>query len=173
MKEIYLAGGCFWGTEHFIGLLHGVKETEVGYANSIVQNPDYRLVCTGTTESAETVRVVYEEMEITLPFLLEMFFKTIDPTSLNKQGNDVGTQYRTGIYYTDAADESVVVAALKKLQSRNDRPLQIEYGKLQNFYPAEEYHQDYLINNPRGYCHINRELMALAAKAKDPNAHKP
>ena len=168
MKTIYLAGGCFWGTEHFMGLLHGVTDTEVGYANSIVPNPDYRRVCTGTTEAAETVKVTYDPQQASLWWLLEMFFRTIDPTSLNRQGNDVGTQYRTGIYYTDPGDEVVILDAVKELQSRYRRPLMIEVGRLVNFYPAEDYHQDYLVNNPRGYCHINRELMRMASSARDP-----
>lgn len=168
MKEIYLAGGCFWGTEHFMGLVHGVVRTEVGYANANVENPTYKMVCSGLTDAAETVKVTYDDTQVSLGFLLELFFMTIDPTSLNRQGNDVGTQYRTGIYYTDVADSSVVENALKHLQKQYTRPIAIECGLLCNFYPAEDYHQMYLDKNPGGYCHIDRRLMALAVQARDP-----
>ena len=100
MKEIYLAGGCFWGTEHFLKQIEGVEATQVGYANGNIANPTYQQVCTGTTDFAETVKVQYDPDEVDLPFLIDLYFKTIDPTSLNKQGGDRGTQYRTGIYYT-------------------------------------------------------------------------
>ena len=114
-KEIYLAGGCFWGTEHFMKQIRGVEATQVGYANSTVADPDYRQVCSGRTGAAEAVKVVYDPAEVGLPLLLGLYFKTIDPTSLNKQGNDRGTQYRTGIYYTDLADREVIVRAVDEL----------------------------------------------------------
>lgn len=167
LKEIYLAGGCFWGTEHFMQLVHGVEDTQVGYANSIVPNPSYREVCTGRTQAAETVKVVYDADSVSLPFLLNLYFQTIDPTSLNQQGNDRGTQYRTAIYYTDPADSSIISQSLKQLQKHYAQPLAVEYGPLHNFYPAEDYHQDYLINNPGGYCHINPALFRLAREARD------
>ena len=125
-KEIYLAGGCFWGTEHFMKQIRGVEATQVGYANSTVADPDYRQVCSGRTGAAEAVKVVYDPAEVGLPLLLGLYFKTIDPTSLNKQGNDRGTQYRTGIYYTDLADREVIVRAVDELSKRYDRPLAIE-----------------------------------------------
>ena len=167
MKTIYLAGGCFWGTEHFFSLVPGVIESEVGYANSKVPDPTYREVCTGKTGAAETVKVMYNPKEISLPFLLDLYYKTIDPTSLNKQGNDRGTQYRTGIYYTDSAERPVIEKSLEKLQKNFNKPLAIEVGPLENFYPAEEYHQDYLDKNPGGYCHINPGLFRMAKEAKD------
>ena len=170
LKTIYLAGGCFWGTEHFMKLIPGVRDAEVGYANSNVPNPTYREVCTGRTGAAETVKVTYDPDSVTLPFLLNLYYQTIDPTSLNRQGNDRGTQYRTGIYYTDEAEAEVVAKCLEALQARYDRPLVIEAGKLRNFYPAEDYHQDYLDNNPGGYCHINPRLFRMAREAKDPDA---
>ena len=166
-KTIYLAGGCFWGTEHFMSMIHGVEEAEVGYANSNVPNPTYREVCTGRTGAAETVKVVYDDNEVSLPFLLNLYFKTIDPTSLNKQGNDRGTQYRTGIYYTDPAEKSVIEKSLAELQSHYNKPLAIEVGPLKNFYPAEDYHQDYLDKNPGGYCHINPALFRMAREVRD------
>lgn len=169
-KTIYLAGGCFWGTEHFMQQIPGVISTEVGYANSNVPNPSYREVCTGRTGAAETVKVTYNPDEVTLPFLLNLYYKTIDPTSLNKQGNDRGTQYRTGIYYTEESEAPVVAESLEALQARYNRPLAIEAGPLRNFYPAEDYHQDYLNENPGGYCHINPALFRMAREAKDPDA---
>lgn len=166
-KTIYLAGGCFWGTEHFMKMIHGVESAEVGYANSNVPDPTYREVCTGRTGAAETVKVVYDANEVSLPFLLNLYYKTIDPTSLNKQGNDRGTQYRTGIYYTDPAERPVIEKSLEELQKNYSKPLAIEVGPLENFYPAEDYHQDYLENNPGGYCHISPSLFRLAREARD------
>lgn len=170
MKEIYLAGGCFWGTEHFLKLVPGVTSTQVGYANSTVPDPTYREVCTGRTGAAETVRVTYDPDSLSLPFLLNLYFKTIDPTSHNKQGNDRGTQYRTGIYYTDEADRRAVNDAIAELSAAYSRPIVVEEGKLKNFYPAEDYHQDYLDNNPGGYCHLNPSLFRMASRAYDPDA---
>lgn len=164
-KEIYLAGGCFWGTEHFLKLIDGVEATQVGYANGNIANPTYKQVCTGTTDFAETVKVQYDPVKVDLPFLIDLYFKTIDPTSVNKQGNDRGTQYRTGIYYTDPADLSVIQETVHRLAATYTRPLAVEMKPLENFYPAEEYHQDYLDKNPGGYCHINPALFELAKKA--------
>ena len=155
MKEIYLAGGCFWGIEHFLKQIEGVEATQVGYANGNIANPTYQQVCTGTTDFAETVKVQYDSDKVTLPFLIDLYFKTIDPTSLNRQGNDRGTQYRTGIYYTDAADLPVIRETVSRLAANYTRPLEVEIEPLKNFYPAEENHQDYLDKNPGGYCHIN------------------
>lgn len=166
-KTIYLAGGCFWGTEHFMNMIHGVEDAEAGYANSNVPNPTYREVCTGKTGAAETVKVTYDANEVSLPFLLDLYYKTIDPTSLNKQGNDRGTQYRTGIYYTDAAELPVIEKSIAALQKNYSKPLAIEVGELKNFYPAEDYHQDYLEKNPGGYCHINPSLFRYAREVRD------
>lgn len=165
-KEIYLAGGCFWGTEHFLKLVEGVELTQVGYANGNVANPTYKEVCTGATHFAETVQVQYDPEVTDLPFLIGLYFKTIDPTSVNRQGEDRGTQYRTGIYYTDAADLSLIQEAIQHLAQGYTQPLAVEVLPLQNFYPAEEYHQNYLDKNPEGYCHIHPELFELARKAK-------
>ncbi len=161
-KSIYLAGGCFWGTAHLFSLVEGVRSATAGYANSRVPDPDYRTVCTGSTGAAETVRVDYDPALVGLADLIGLYFKSIDPLSLNRQGNDEGTQYRTGIYYTDPADAPVVEAMIAALQRRHTRPLAVEYGPLVNFYPAEEYHQDYLVKNPGGYCHVNPALFAEA-----------
>lgn len=161
-KIIYLAGGCFWGTAHLFSLVPGVSETEAGYANSIVANPTYQEVCTGNTHAAETVKVVYDPDKVGLSSLIRLYFKSIDPLSVNKQGGDVGTQYRTGIYYQDVADAPVIEAELATLARRHTQPLAIEFGPIQNFYPAEEYHQDYLYKNPNGYCHVDPSLFKEA-----------
>lgn len=166
LKKIYLAGGCFWGTQHLFSLVDGVTSAITGYANSSVPDPSYREVCTGRTGAAETVEVTYNPDRVGLTDLLRLYFKSIDPTSFNRQGNDVGTQYRTGIYYTDPADKTVIDSALATLQRRYSRPLAIEAGVLENFYPAEEYHQDYLDKNPGGYCHINPGLFREAKELK-------
>ena len=171
-KVIYLAGGCFWGTEHFLSLIPGVLKTEVGYANSLIDNPSYRLVCTGSTQAVETVKVTYDPERVSLSFILDLFYKTIDPTSINRQGNDQGTQYRTGIYFIDEDDKAIVQKSLLDLQNEYSKPIQIEYGRIKNFFPAEEYHQDYLLKNPGGYCHINPSLFKLAKNASDPTVNK-
>lgn len=163
--EIYLAGGCFWGTEHFLKQIRGVKSTEVGYANSSVENPTYKEVCTGNTGAAETVKVVYDPQVVKLALLLELYFQTIDPTSVNRQGGDSGEQYRTGIYYTDKADLPVIEKAVGDLAKEYAKPIAIEVMPLANFFNAEEYHQDYLDKNAGGYCHINPKLFELARKA--------
>ena len=157
IKEIYLAGGCFWGTEKFLSLIYGVEETTVGYANGLTQNPTYEEVCNKSTGHAEAVKVAYDSEKITLKKILELFFETIDPTSLNRQGNDIGTQYRTGIYYVEDEDLNVIENEINKLKEQYSRPVVIEVEKLDNFYKAEEYHQKYLERNPSGYCHISIE----------------
>ncbi|MCM1519349.1 MAG: peptide-methionine (S)-S-oxide reductase MsrA [Lachnoclostridium sp.] len=161
-KVIYLAGGCFWGTAHLFSLVQGVTSTIAGYANSNIENPSYRQVCTGTTDAAETVEVTYDADAVGLNDLLMLFFRSIDPTSVNRQGGDHGTQYRTGIYYTDPADIPVIEADLATLQRRYKEKIAIEFGPLKNFYPAEDYHQDYLYKNPDGYCHVNPALFEEA-----------
>lgn len=165
MATIYLAGGCFWGVERFLAAVHGVTDTEVGYANGVTDSVTYREVCTGRTGFAETVRVEYDPSVAPLGFLLDLFYKAIDPTSVNRQGNDRGTQYRTGIYYTDPADLPTIRESLARLQDAYEAPVVVEAEPLKNFVPAEEYHQDYLDNNPGGYCHINPALFRLAADA--------
>ena len=171
--EIYLAGGCFWGTEHFLKQIRGVEQTEVGYANSQVPNPTYKEVCTGNTGAVETVKVVYDPRTVDLDLLLDLYFQTIDPTSVNRQGGDSGLQYRTGIYYIDKDDAPVIEAAIKDLAKDYAKPIAIEVMPLVNFYAAEEYHQDYLDENPGGYCHINPALFELAKKANAQGAETP
>ena len=165
-KEIYLAGGCFWGTEHYFKQVAGVVATEVGYANGHTENPTYEDVCTDRTGFAETVHVVYNPQVVGLAFLLQMYFKAIDPTSLNQQGHDRGTQYRTGIYFTDPADLPVIDKVYEAEQAEYELPLRVERLPLKNFFTAEEYHQDYLDKNPSGYCHLPQALFEFARKAR-------
>ncbi|MDY4019356.1 MAG: peptide-methionine (S)-S-oxide reductase MsrA [Prevotella sp.] len=165
MKEIYFAGGCFWGTEHYLKQMRGVKETQVGYANGNTKAPTYREVCSGSTGFAETVRVVYDPEVITLEFLTDMYFKSIDPTSFDRQGNDIGPQYRTGIYFIDAEDKPVLQKVYDRVQREVGDWLAVELKPLDNFYEAEEYHQDYLDKNPNGYCHLPRSMFRMAREA--------
>lgn len=163
-KEIYLAGGCFWGLEKFIGEIPGVIKTDVGYANGKTENPTYEAVCKKNTGHAETVRVEFDESLISLSRMLSLYYKVINPTSLNRQGNDIGSQYRTGIYYVNQEDEPVIKDSLKLLQKEYDKPLAIELAPLRNYYIAEEYHQNYLDKNPGGYCHIGSEYFEMVSK---------
>lgn len=165
-ETICLAGGCFWGTQHFLKQIDGVVSTEVGYANSVVPSPTYKEVCTGLTHAAETVRVVYDPAKVDLAFLLKLYFMTIDPTSVNRQGGDCGTQYRTGIYYSSPEQRPVIDREISELAREYDAPIAIEVLLLENFYPAEEYHQDYLDKNPGGYCHVDPRLFELARNAR-------
>ena len=153
-KQLYLAAGCFWGAEHFLKQIDGVTFTEVGFANGNTDNPTYEQVYTDTTGFAETVRLSYDPLRVSLPFLLQMYFKAIDPTSLNQQGEDRGTRYRTGIYYTDPDDLPFIRQAMAHEAARHSKPLQVEVLPLNNFFRAEDYHQDYLDFNPDGYCHL-------------------
>lgn len=164
-KDIFLAGGCFWGTEHYFKQIEGVLNTEVGFANGHTENPTYKEVYTDTTGYAETVRIQYDDTVADLEFLLQMFFKAIDPTSLNKQGHDEGTRYRTGVYYTDDNDLPIIQQVFAQEQQKHSLPLAVEIAPLLSFYPAEEYHQDYLDKNPDGYCHLPVELFEFARKA--------
>lgn len=165
IKEIYLAGGCFWGVEKYLALIDGVVETEVGYANGNTANPTYEEVCRRGTGHAETVRVKYDSDKIDLAFLLDQYYGIIDPTSVDRQGGDIGTQYRTGVYYADEADLPVIKRSLAELQKTCQEPLAIEAKPLENYYRAEEYHQKYLEKNPAGYCHIGAEEFAKAKRA--------
>ena len=166
IKSIYFAGGCFWGTEHFFKQIEGVRFTETGYANGSTPDPTYRQVYTDTTGYAETVHVEYDNDVIDLEFLVRMFFKAIDPTSLNRQGEDVGTRYRTGIYYADAEELPCIKKIYDEIGRQYESPLVVELEPLNNFYRAEDYHQDYLENNPDGYCHLPLELFEFARKAR-------
>lgn len=153
-REIYLAGGCFWGTEKYLDHVKGVLETEVGYANGTTAYPTYEEVCHHGTGHAETVHVTYDPARLSLAELLELYYEVINPISVNRQGGDVGSQYRTGIYYVRKEDLPVIKESLRRLQQRYDKPVVVEAKPLDNFYRAEEYHQKYLDKNPGGYCHI-------------------
>ncbi|OOF60732.1 peptide methionine sulfoxide reductase [Rodentibacter sp. Ppn85] len=153
IREIYLAGGCFWGVEAYMERIYGVKEAVSGYANGNTDKTSYALLA--VTDHAEAVKVTYDANQISLDKLLQYYFKVIDPTSVNKQGNDRGRQYRTGIYYQDAADKTVIDHAIATLQTKYKNKIQIEVEPLKNYTEAEEYHQDYLKKNPNGYCHID------------------
>ena len=166
-RDIYLAAGCFWGAEKYLKLIEGVTFTEVGFANGNTENPTYKEVYTDQTGYAETVHLRYNPSIVSLRFLLEMYFKAIDPTSLNKQGEDEGTRYRTGIYYSDSTDRTVIDEVVAEEAKKYGLPLCVEVEPLRNFYPADEYHQDYLDKNPSGYCHLPVALFELAKKAKD------
>ena len=158
MKEIYLAGGCFWGVEEYFSRIEGVVDTDVGYANGRRENPTYEQVCTGTTGHAETTYLKYDEGVVTLEFLLEKFFKIINPTLLNRQGGDIGNQYRTGIYYLDEEDIPVIKEIMDQVGEKYREPIVTELEPLRSYFSAEEYHQDYLKKNPGGYCHVDMSL---------------
>lgn len=155
-REIFLAGGCFWGVEGYFQRIPGVLETEVGYANGKVPETNYRWLA--RTGHAETVRVVYDGNQVRLQEILEHYFRIIDPTSLNRQGNDVGTQYRTGIYYKDPGMEPEIRAFVTAKQREYSRPVVVEVEPLEHFVVGEEYHQEYLKKNPYGYCHVDLGL---------------
>ena len=151
---IYVAGGCYWGVQKYLDQLPGILETEVGFANGHVEAPSYALVCDGETGHTETVRVVFDDSVMKLPVLLHLFYKIIDPTTVNRQGHDVGYQYRTGIFYADAEDLPVVQQSVSNLQKQYEEPLALAVEPCRNFYPAEEFHQKYLDKLPNGYCHV-------------------
>ncbi len=164
MSVIYLAGGCFWGTEKYISLINGVVSTEVGYANGKTENPTYDEVCNGSGH-AEVVKVEYNKDLISLNFLLYLFYKSINPISLNRQGGDTGIQYRTGIYYVDENDKDIIKNSIENLQKKYNEPIAIEIKSLDNYFKAEEYHQKYLEKNPYGYCHISEEKFQKSQNA--------
>lgn len=154
MKQtIYLAGGCFWGVDAYFKQIEGVEKTQAGYANGLTEDTFYENL--KNSDHAETVKVVYEDEEISLEKLLEYFYYIIDPFSINKQGGDMGRQYRTGIYSEDGKTLEKVRKFLEEKQKNEEEQIQVEVEKLKNYIKAEEYHQDYLKKNPNGYCHVN------------------
>jgi peptide methionine sulfoxide reductase msrA/msrB len=169
VETIYFAGGCFWGLEKYLGLILGVVNTEVGYANGASESATYG----DGSGYAEAVRVDYDPAVAPLSFLLELFYEAIDPTSIDRQGNDVGTEYRSGIYYTDPGDGPIVEASLAALQKRHNTPVAIETGLLTTYTRAEDYHQDYLEKHPGGYCHISPSLFAHAQAARPDPSEPP
>lgn len=159
MKEIYLAGGCFWGVERYFSLLKGVLETEVGYANGNLENPSYEMLINHQATHAETVYLKYDSNLITLSELLDHFFRFVNPHLKNRQGADIGIQYRSGIYYLDPADKTIIENYLAHLKTTTKKTIYTECLPLSNYYKAESYHQNYLLNNPNGYCHVDLSLL--------------
>lgn len=154
-ETIVLGGGCFWCTEAVFDRVQGVLDVESGYANGKTQNPSYEQVCTGNTGHNEVVKLVFDPAQISLREILEIFFVVHDPTTLNRQGNDVGTQYRSGIYYTDDEQKKTAEQVIREIgDSKTYRaPVVTEVEPLANYSPAEAYHQDYFMNHPnQGYC---------------------
>lgn len=155
-----LAGGCFWGMEKIIQKIPGVLDTDVGYTGGTTTNPTYKEVCTGKTGHAEGVRITFDPSKITYAQVLDYFFRMHDPTTLNRQHNDVGTQYRSAIFYMDDHQKKIAEETKAKFDTsgRFDSPIVTEITKASEFYVAEDYHQDYLVKNPEGYnCHILRD----------------
>ena len=162
IREIFFAAGCFWGAEKFFHLIEGVVETEVGFANGHTPAPTYREVYTDTTGYAETVRVRFDPDIVSVAELTRLFLKIIDPLSVNKQGEDEGTRYRTGVFYTDPADLPGITEACYEVEQALGQPLAVERLPLRNYYKAEEEHQRYLEKNPGGYCHLSPGFFAMA-----------
>ncbi|MBQ1757388.1 MAG: peptide-methionine (S)-S-oxide reductase MsrA [Erysipelotrichaceae bacterium] len=154
IKTIYLAGGCFWGMERAMQFLDGVVRTTVGYANGNVDDPDYKLVCTDTTGHRETVRVEYDDEQVSLNKILKAYFICIDPTVTNRQGGDIGSQYQTGVYYVDEESRKICEEYFAMERTRHEE-FHVELCPLSCFWDAEEYHQKYLVKNPGGYCHVS------------------
>lgn len=166
-KTLYLAGGCFWGTERYLSMIPGVIATEVGYANGKQRAVTYQEVCRENTGHAETVKVTFDLSLLSVERLLALFFDAIDPTSVNQQGNDIGTQYRTGVFYDDPSLRPAIDRAMDALQKKTAGIVAAEVLPLSQYCPAEEYHQNYLAKNPDGYCHIGiAQFLHLAAEVK-------
>lgn len=160
MKEtVYFAAGCFWGSQAYFDKIDGVLETQVGYANGILENPTYEQVCSGATGCAEVVKLVFDNKIINLYQLLTHLFRIIDPTLYNRQGDDVGKQYRSGVYTTSASQNKIVEDFFNIVRVNYDKDILTENLPLENYYPAEEYHQKYLEKNPGGYCHVDLSIL--------------
>lgn len=166
LRDIWFAAGCFWGAQKFFKLVKGVESTEVGFANGAVENPTYKQVYTDTTGHAECVHVRYNPELVSLEDLTKLFFRTIDPLSLNRQGEDEGTRYRTGVYYEDEMDYGILREEFARVEKELGCRIAVELGPLKCFYKAEEYHQNYLDKTPGGYCHLSPEIFRLAAEFK-------
>ena len=158
MKKIILAGGCFWGVEAYFSRVKGVETTQVGYTDAEGQNPTYKDVC-NSSGHVEAVYITYNELVTPLTKILEHFFRIIDPTENNRQGHDIGVQYRTAIFYFDEEDVLVIQDYLTQLQKKYTKKIYTYLKPAGIFYDAEDYHQDYLLKNPTGYCHINLHLL--------------
>lgn len=158
MRKIWLAGGCFWGVEAYFLQLKGVLDTQVGYGQGITDQPTYLQVSSGATGHTEVCEVTYDEKLLPLRKLLEHFFRIIDPTTLNRQGPDQGTQYRSGVYYATDYEKEVIVNFINEMQLHYPVPILVEVEAVKSFFPAEDYHQKYLEKTPGGYCHVNLGL---------------
>ena len=165
MKTIFLAAGCFWGAQHYLKQIRGVVETETGFANGDTENPTYKEVYTDKTGYAEAVRVVFDPEVLPLRKLLNLYFDCIEPTSVNRQGEDEGTRYRTGIYYIEPEDYLTIKEVFDEVQRGYSAPLAVEVEPIRSFFPADESHQDYLDKHPDGYCHLPQALFEFARKA--------
>ncbi len=164
-QEIYLAAGCFWGAQKVFKLVDGVTFTEVGFANGDTAAPTYQQVYTDTTGYAECVRVRYDANVVSLRELVSLYLRIVDPFSVNRQGGDEGTRYRTGIYYEDPdSDLPDIEAVIGGFEKEAGRSVAIEVVPLRRFYRAEDFHQDYLDKNPEGYCHLSPEIFSLTRK---------
>ena len=167
MKTIFLAAGCFWGAQHYLKQIRGVVETETGFANGDADTPTptYKEVYTDRTGYAEAVRVVFDPEVLPLRKLVQLYFDCIEPTSVNQQGEDRGTRYRTGIYYIEPEDYITIREVFDDVQRGYSAPLAVEVEPIRNFYPADESHQDYLDKHPDGYCHLPQALFEYARQA--------
>ena len=159
MKRILIGGGCFWGVEAYYKRLKGVIETSVGYANGNFDNPSYEDLKSHKATHVEAVEIKYDPKIISLTNILEHFFRFVDPVAINKQGEDEGIQYRSGIYYQDDSDHKLIKEYIAKQQKNYSKPIRIEVLKEAGYFLAENYHQDYLDKNPSGYCHVNLKLI--------------
>lgn len=168
LREIFFAGGCFWGVEAYFAQIQGVHDVTVGYANGTTEHPSYEQVCSGGTGHAEAVHVIYDPHQVSLKTLAEHFFQIINPLSVDRQGNDVGSQYRTGIYYTEEGDLKLLQGVVDAQEEKYEGPIATELRPLSNYYLAEEYHQDYLKKNPGGYCHIDLSRVSEVEQLIDP-----
>lgn len=165
MKTIFLAAGCFWGAQHYLKQIHGVVETETGFANGNTERPTYEEVYTDRTGYAEAVRVVFDPEVLPLKRLVQLYFDCIEPTSVNQQGEDRGTRYRTGVYYIEPEDRLTIQEVYDDVQRGYSAPLAVEVEPIRNFFPADESHQDYLDKHPDGYCHLPQALFEYARRA--------
>ncbi|WP_210467889.1 peptide-methionine (R)-S-oxide reductase MsrB [Sporosarcina sp. 6E9] len=168
LEVIYFAGGCFWGVEAFFSKMPGVHEVTSGYANGLGENPTYEEVISGKMGFVEAVEVQYDPDDVELSTLIEYYFKAIDPTTLNQQGNDVGIQYRTGIYYLNEDDAYIIDKLLTAERKRHDKAVVTEVLPLTNYFLAEEEHQDFLVKNPNAYCHIDMSILDDLDSLVDP-----
>ena len=167
-EKAVFAAGCFWGVEKVFGALNGVSATRVGYTGGTVKNPSYEQVCSGRTGHAEAIEIEYDPSKISYDELLEFFFRYHDPTTLNRQGNDIGTQYRSAIFYHSPAQEEAAKAAIEALTQAKifKTPITTTLEPAAEFYRAEEYHQKYLKKNPLGYCHIQLQSAKIGEVLK-------